>query len=269
MPYHKYVPDLEPGQELPVTLYWQGLRTMDRSYTVFAKLLDPQHQMWSLVERLPADGYNTIYWLEDEVVVDGFALPAPSNIPPGVYWLNVGLYDQISGQAVSLPIIGMDNLSTGETSITLSAVKIGGPPLGVVASTISPAYPQKIEFDDVIGLRGYDIQQTGQTVGLTFYWESLAPTDIDYTVFVHLLSADDTIVAQIDRPLTAGVYPSSLWSPGEIIPDSLTMSIPPTLPPGAYTIVAGLYNFATGQRLPVTETGRDSITVTGITLPVD
>lgn len=260
---------LEPGQELPVTLYWQGVRTMDRSYTVFAKLLDHQHQMQSLVERLPADGYNTIYWLEGEMVVDGFALPVPSNMPPGVYWLNVGVYDQISGQAVSLPISGEDGPSAGETSITLDAVKIGGPPPGVVASTITPAYPQKINFGDVISLRGYDVQYTGQAVGLTFYWKSLAQTNIDYTVFVHLQNAGGAIVAQQDRPLADGVYPSSLWTPGEIIPDSLALSVPAGLPPGTYTIVAGLYDFAAGRRLPVAVTGKDTITVTTLTLPVD
>jgi hypothetical protein len=103
-------------------------------------------------------------------------------------------------------------------------------------------------------------------LGLTFYWESLALTDIDYTVFVHLLSADDTIVAQMDRPLTAGVYPTSLWSPGEIIPDSLTMSIPATVPPGAYTIVVGLYNLVTGQRLSIAGTTDNSLKLPDIDL---
>ncbi|MCB0226588.1 MAG: hypothetical protein KDI02_23040, partial [Anaerolineae bacterium] len=46
-----------------------------------------------------------------------------------------------------------------------------------------------------------------------------------------------------------GQYPTSLWDPGEIINDELTLPLD-DLPPGRYTPVVGLYNFTTGDRLP-------------------
>ncbi len=46
-----------------------------------------------------------------------------------------------------------------------------------------------------------------------------------------------------------GDYPTTLWAPGEIIVDTHPID-PTTLPPGDYYLLAGLYDPATGERLP-------------------
>jgi hypothetical protein len=44
--------------------------------------------------------------------------------------------------------------------------------------------------------------------------------------------------------------PASAWIEGEWIIDEHVLSLPAELPPGSYTLVAGLYDAATGQRVP-------------------
>ncbi len=58
------------------------------------------------------------------------------------------------------------------------------------------------EFGGVLRLLGYDIEadrvQPGGQIGVTLYWEAIAPTDQDHTIFVHLLGKGDLLVAQRD-----------------------------------------------------------------------
>jgi hypothetical protein len=261
--YDLPVRSLASGRGVPVTLYWQGLRTMGKSYTVFVKLLDNQHQAWGSVDRLPADGYSTIYWLENEVVIDGFELPVDPATPHGIYWLNVGLYEEIDQAAVSLPLV-VDGGPTDVTSVTFGPVKIGAAPPGVVVPSASPEHPLAVELGNAIRLQGYDLTQTEQNLSFTFYWESLAPVGTDYTVFVHVRNRANETVAQLDRPPVDGAYPTSLWEAGELIPDTLQIPLPADLPSGQYSIVVGMYDFVTGTRLPVAGSDDNSLTLSVI-----
>jgi hypothetical protein len=85
---------------------------------------------------------------------------------------------------------------------------------------------------------------------LKLYWQADTIPAADYTTFVHLRDAAGQNVAQKDQPPAAGRYPTSLWNPGEVIVDEISFSLA-DVPPGDYTPVIGLYNFATGDRLLV------------------
>ena len=71
----------------------------------------------------------------------------------------------------------------------------------------------------------------------------------DYTVFLHLRDDAGQLVAQADGPPLAGWYPTSWWAPGEWVVDDHSFALPPTLSPGNYHLVAGLYDPLSGQRL--------------------
>jgi len=258
---------LPVGQGLPVTLYWQGLRTMAQSYTVFTKLLDEQHRVWGSAERLPADGYNTYNWLEQEVVVDGFELPVNPSTPPGLYWLNLGLYEEVDRTAVSLPLVL--NGQPGETtSVTIGPVKIGGPPPGVVLSPaqVVPQTQVSVQLGQppLILLRGYDLNPLDSALELTLYWESLAPTSLDWTTFVHLRNEAGQTLAQQDGPTGGGRYPTSLWAKAEIIADKIVVPLPPQLSATNCHLVVGLYNLADGARLAVPNTANGEIRLTSL-----
>jgi len=78
---------------------------------------------------------------------------------------------------------------------------------------------------------------------LTLYWQTSAPLDAEYTVFVHSLNAQGELVGQADGPPVANHYPTTVWRSGEIVQDSRLV------PPGERYLV-GLYDPATGERLP-------------------
>ena len=86
---------------------------------------------------------------------------------------------------------------------------------------------------------------------LTLVWQAERPLDVAYTVFTQLVNADGKLVAQHDGPPEDGQSPTTSWEPGEQVPDAHRIAIPRDLPPGEYTLIAGLYDPRDGTRLPI------------------
>ncbi len=248
----------EAGSGIPLVLYWRGLTQMRESYIIFVQLLDANLQRRGGYDRLPRETYPTYLWVPGEVVDDGFAVPVEANAPNGVYTIRIGLYRLENGQAASLPLMQAGH-PVDETSVVIGPIKIGGPPAGVVTKVFSPEHTLTVKLGETIALQGYDLRLKAQTLQLKLYWESLAQTETDYTVFVHLRDDAGKTVAQMDGPPLAGSYPTSLWDSGEIIPDTFTLNLPPGLERGTYRLVVGLYDPLTGARLAVPGTQDNSV----------
>lgn len=109
-------------------------------------------------------------------------------------------------------------------------------------------------FDSQIALIGYDHSaerlHPGQTLKLTLYWKALQKLNINYQVFVHLLGSDGTLITQSDK-LNPGDFPTRRWPLDKYVPDRHQLTLPATLPPGEYTVAAGLWVQAEGWRLPL------------------
>jgi hypothetical protein len=90
------------------------------------------------------------------------------------------------------------------------------------------------------------------------------PLETSYTAFVHLLGTQfnsaqgNFLWGQVDHvPCDAGC-PTTAWAPNETVPDVYRVPIEPGAPAGRYKIEVGLYDAATGARLPL-EDRTDSI----------
>jgi 4-amino-4-deoxy-L-arabinose transferase-like glycosyltransferase len=91
----------------------------------------------------------------------------------------------------------------------------------------------------------------GETVKLRLAFENRQVLDQLYKVFVHLRGPTSEVVAQADRVLCDTTLNEADWRPGDILVDNYELSIPEGTPPGDYPVVIGLYQDATGVRLPV------------------
>jgi hypothetical protein len=124
--------------------------------------------------------------------------------------------------------------------------------------------PVNASLGDKVELAGYKLMtdvaspQSGilttapnTALRLTLYWHVLAPLEISYTVFTHLLDANGQLWAQKDNPPVRGSYPTTDWRVGETIVDKYSIIIPPNAPAGRYELEVGLYDATTGQRLPL------------------
>jgi hypothetical protein len=247
---------VQPGGALPITLFWQALRPMSRHYVISNHLLNSADlRQWGGRDRVPRDYYSTTLWTPGEVVQDEYWVPVDPAAPPGVYRLDIGLYVALSGQSWYLPLVA-EGKSLDANSVTIAPIKVGGPPRGITVANAAPRYPQVAHLAGLVTLLGYDMSLEPRALRLTLYWRSDAQLPADYTTFVHVRDATGqvtgqagTIVAQMDRPPADGAYPTSLWDPGEVIRDTVQVPISEQVPTGAYEIIVGLYDPATGQRL--------------------
>lgn len=107
----------------------------------------------------------------------------------------------------------------------------------------------------LLGWRADAAVEPGDTTRVTLYWLGRRTMPVDYSVFVHLTRSDGVPLAQSDGTPGAGYTPTSRWLAGEVIPDPHRLVAPTDISPGAYELWTGLYDPATGERLPVE--GRD------------
>jgi len=95
------------------------------------------------------------------------------------------------------------------------------------------------------------VVRAGQVLPLQLTWRALTPPAGDYVVFAQLLGPDGSLVAQRDERPLGGYRPTHTWTTGEVVGDRLGLLLPPDLPPGDYRLIVGMYDSATGRRLPV------------------
>ncbi|MCG3206827.1 MAG: hypothetical protein FOGNACKC_00426 [Anaerolineae bacterium] len=145
--------------------------------------------------------------------------------------------------------------------------------VGKARTTPNPIHPAAIELGGIIRFLGHSTEpaqpEPGHQFFLTMYWESLAKTNINYSIFVQLRDGNNNTVASADHVPFQGTVPTSAWHPGSVIRDVDLLKIPPDLPPGDYRIAVGLYRTDTMERLPVSgdTSGENAIILGPITLP--
>lgn len=111
-----------------------------------------------------------------------------------------------------------------------------------------------VNFGDQINLFGYDLPESpalsGDELTFTAYWKTQEGVDINYQVFVHLMDANDNLVAQSDK-LNPGDFPTKRWPSDKYVRDTHQLEVPENLPTGFYKWSIGLWVADNGWRLPV------------------
>jgi len=246
---------VEPRQALPLTLYWQATAPITAEYTVFVHLIGADGQRYAQDDGPPLGGIQPMaHWQVGETLPDRRSLDllaGPSSMAPGRYRLEVGLYSPDPESGERLPAVDAAGHPLGQT-LPVDFVRVL-PPDGALPSPAQAVQADLAGNGDQIRLLGYTLTETRAApvgaLGLTLYWQALAPVGTDYTVFVHLLDEADQIRGQGDGPPAGAFYPTSFWDPGEIVVDERQVSVDADAPAGTYRLAAGLYVLSTGQRL--------------------
>lgn len=147
---------------------------------------------------------------------------------------------------------------------TLGAIRVVGARGQPIAG--EPQARLNVRFGDQILLEGYALYRgvrpellrlpSSDTVILDLYWRALGTPPQDYTVFTHLLGAaynprtQGPVWGQHDAPPMEGAWPTSTWRAGDRIVDRHILVLDAEAPEGDYSIEVGLYDLASGERLP-------------------
>ncbi len=101
-------------------------------------------------------------------------------------------------------------------------------------------HPMEVNFEDKLQLLGYDLQSRsaagGQFVHLNLYWKAQQELGQDYGISLRLLDEENRLWGWADRAPLNGRYPTSQWSPGQIVKDDYELLIDVGTPPGWYRL---------------------------------
>jgi hypothetical protein len=116
-------------------------------------------------------------------------------------------------------------------------------------------YLQDLRLDEEVELLAYEVDgllvTPGNAVDLTLYWVARSEIEEDYTVFIHLIDAEERLWTQQDNQPRQGEHPTSGWREGEVVADRYHLLLPDDIPAGQYRLEVGMYHWQTGERLSV------------------
>lgn len=117
-----------------------------------------------------------------------------------------------------LVVAGMGLLTALVPPLVLSPAYARPP---VVEALPADAVPVGVTYEDRIVLLGYRVETraAGTRLPVTFYWRATRGLDRDYTLAVQALGQDYRPVGKLDSYPGAGAFPTSLWTPGQIVAD--------------------------------------------------
>ncbi len=222
-----------PGDDVIASLCWHADQEPSRSFdwSFQLELIGGQGTVISQ-PRIIVPGYPTSRWKAGDAVRDQWRVRLPAGLKTGDYrW-------QISAGVTA---------SVGTLHVTA--------PLRTFAP---PNASQALNADlGPVMLFGVDVSPPRMTPGtplnVTLVWKAEDLMDISYHTFLHLLGPDGSLVTQSDGVPADWTRGTPGWLPGEFVVETRTLVLPASAPPGEYTLWAGMYDPATGDRLTTSD----------------
>lgn len=231
-----------PGDVVRVRLYWQPHEKIDEDLRSFVHLYSPSMQRsWATDIERTGNVPNSRRWDPDRYYVDDLRLLLPSDLPPATFSLVTGL---TSSAGRRLQIQGsLDNVLE-LTTIDVAPIRPG------LLQKESPSTKAFADTNDGLRIQGYDLLSDTNALSLRLFWETDDRISTNWIVYVHLYDDQGVRVAQFDGPALAGLLPTSQWHTNSLYIDRRSIQLPTDLEMGDALLRIGLYNSATGERLP-------------------
>lgn len=244
-----------------LSLYWQSLVPLDDDYRIYPFFYDEAGRIiedTTLRPMTTSIWYPTSKWRVGETV-SMETLPwdvgSDFNVAVGVIADNewAARERRLPAHVITstLRVRPFDE----DTAVQLAEVRDGGIVTArrlFAAPRISD--PLYANLGDQVNLLGYGLRPASprldDTIHLTLYWQASADMDVDYTVFTHMVDDGNNIVAQHDSQPDGGSYPTSRWLEGEVVEDEHILLPMAGYRPGEFTLLAGMYDWRSGERLP-------------------
>lgn len=240
---------MTPGEYRTLTLFWRATEDVTVDYDLRLRWQDDDGNTWAEAT-LENAFHPTSRWQEGEIVRAQYDLMLDAGAPAGQAILGLDLVQATNGQ----PLTG--------SNVELTQLQVAAPERQFTPPE-QIAYPQEADLGEVVKLLGYDLDRTtvapGETLHLMLYWQARAEMETSYTVFTHLLDAEQQIRGQKDSVPLNGAWPTTGWLPGEVVTDEYVIPVAADAPPGSYTVEVGMYEAATGARLPVRDAAGEPV----------
>lgn len=263
--------------ELVITLVWEALRTVKEELRVHVSYLNRELQTLHDSRFYPSTAslwYPTTLWTPGQAVL---VQTLPWTLESDYFVLGVGVAIGEAGweEGERLTIQRVEpSLPTLEGG---SLVRLGGFAYAADAAawrSVAPvagasSQPLDAAFEGGLRLEGAVVPtaaRRGESLPVTLFWRADATPSVDYSVFVQVLDVSRANVAQWDGAPADAVsrLPATNWPRDWRGAQQLTVSLPATLPSGAYAVIVGMYDWQSGARLHVGD--RDMVEMGSVTI---
>jgi hypothetical protein len=228
---------VRPGERASLALAWRADAPPAGDYRAALWATRGQDAR-PLSEPLPLAGldYPSSRWTAGEVVRGWFDGRVPPDMDSGDYSLAVRVTD-----AAQKPVA---EIELGKLRVQGWKRRFDVPPMQNAANA---------NFGDQLELLGYDLHPDANPPSVVLYWRGASAMNVSYTAFVHLLDQGGKVIAQVDHVPGNGAFPTTGWLPGEVIADEYQLTALAPSGSSAEQLEVGLYDPATGERLPVVD----------------
>ncbi len=243
-----------------LALYWQALIPLERDYRIYPFFYDEAGRIiedTTLRPMTTAIWYPTGKWQPGETV---WMQTLPWDVGDD-FNVGLGVIDEEDwqiqeGRLTAEVVTSTLRLALFDQNTTVQLAQIRDGEI-VTARRLfaSPPLPHPLyaNLGNQVDLLGYGLRpeslSPGDTIYLTLYWRATGDIDMDYTVFTHMIDGEENILAQHDSQPEDGNYPTSQWLEGEIVRDEHALQAGTGLRPRDYTLVVGMYDLESGDRL--------------------
>lgn len=214
---------------------WGTSAPPGRAYDVCLLLLDNQAAEHSRYCQAISNMHLVDEWTANDLYRLSHAAPLASDLPPGVYQLAMSLAESSAGEL------------QGNTAI-----------LGeLVVEAYAPSFEYDALWQNGIRLHSAQIEEEGDNLAVTLYWETEQEIFDSLKAFVHVIRPDTgEISAQSDAIPRDWSYPTTAWEPNEIVRDQRLIPLQ-DIEGGMYAVQVGWYDERTGQRIPLAGSEED------------
>ena len=241
------VKDVKTGDHVSVALLWRAPARPTQQYTYRLELVDEQGGVVGAVDAPVGGDHRTSDWIAGEAIWELSRLAVTPSAEAGRYRVMLRVMD---AEGRVLPVSNDDG-PRARGGLALGTVNVQAPQRTLADPVVSQ--PLRARFGSFAQLVGYDLPSRslspGEVVTLTLFWQALSTPDRSYTVFTHLLDAQERVRGQRDQIPVGGERPTTSWVAGEYLVDRYELQVAPDAEPGEYVLELGLYDAQTGARL--------------------
>jgi hypothetical protein len=225
-------PQVHPGETVRVSVFMRALQPTDFDYALVVKLYGAGKTELARFDTYTGNGlWPSTFWRAGDVIRDDVDLRIPVTASaPSVLRLQVELY----------------NHGSGAIAPSFDALGKAGAPLFDGVTLLAAPQATSLNWQAQFGNFARIDSASANAQFVQVRWETLARAPTNYTVFVHVLDAAGTMVAQADAPPARGDFPSTRWAAGNAFDDVYSLGTP--LQAGKYRVRVGLYDAGNGTR---------------------
>ncbi len=246
----------KPMQHYGVELFWELVAPADQDYSAYVAYIQDGVRYAAndaAIGTITRPPVPTSHWKPGEIYSEIMGFEFPSGIPSArTGAIHVGVYiaqGEIGSpdrKAIGVPITSDPAAKSDLILESMAVFDPGQPPRPLTDLTAAT-----LNFGSQIALQGYhlpDANAPGATANFEFQWQALTDLSTDYTLFIHVMDADNQLQASYNAPV-GGALLSSNWMPGYPVSETIPITLPTT--PGKYQVYIGLYHPDTKDRLPI------------------